>query len=124
MVAKERWNVWSEYPMGRPRRRWCGFGQAVLGTTQFLAKNKGRMPVASLVPIAPTRTQKALNLWLLQQSIPRANNQGFVPIRGVQFWVDNDMCQNCFHVELSDRDTHQLEHLLAAICVQHSGPWR
>ena len=50
--------------------------------------------MASLGPIAPTRTQKEQNLWLLQESIPRATHQGYVPIRGVQFWVDNDVCQS------------------------------
>ena len=85
--------MWSECP-GAPTAK------LVLLVRQFMVQRnfcpRDSMLVASLAPIAPARTQKEQNLWLLQQSIPRATQHGFVPIRGVHFWVDNDMCQNCF----------------------------
>ena len=49
--------------------------------------------VASWVPLAVAGTQKEQNLRLQQQLIPPLRQHVFIPIRGVQFWMDDDLCQ-------------------------------
>ena len=47
--------------------------------------------VASLVPLALVGTQKEHNMRLHQQIIPPKRQRGFIPVRGVQFWMDDDL---------------------------------
>ena len=81
LVPKERHGGWSKYP-------WGAHGEdGVALVRQFLAQRnfwpKDIMPVASLVPLAPARSQGEQHLWLRQQIIPRTMRQEFIPIRGV-----------------------------------------
>ena len=60
MPNKERYNVWSEYPWGAHGE----YGVALVSKffVQLNVWPKDIMPVASLVPVAPARTQQEHNM--------------------------------------------------------------
>ena len=113
--------MWSEYP-------WGPHGEDGIALVRKFLIHQNIWPkdstlVASLVPLAIAGTQKEQSLRLQQQIIPPVRQRRFIPIRGVQFWLDDGLRQTHYKWKCLTGPppigTLAFGHLRPA-----SGPWR
>ena len=90
-MPKERQHVWFKYSWDAHAHDGVALIRKFLVQHNFWPRDN--TVVALLVPLALVGTQQEQNLRLQQQIIPPVKQHGFIPIRGVQFLMDDDLCQ-------------------------------
>ena len=108
--------------LGAPLRRWCRFGQVVLGKVQFLSQ--GHHSCGTIGASGPC--------WNTLRSRRCAADTENASHIAAKFHPDpwraildgRRPAPDLLEVEVSDRAPHQLAHLLSATFIQRSVPWQ